>query len=541
MTSSRAKRQIKDTVCPLLLCLLPLAWVLLPGFLLYAGELPSGLNTPDSAGAEIGNIRIVRHDVFDTVRGNLQWLQKLANKLHIKSRENVIRRELLFAAGGRIQPDLLAESERNLRKLRFIGKVTVTAERPLNRERQNNVIVVTQDQWTTLAEFSAGREGDRNSFRIGVAERNFLGNGQNLALRYKVRDTGNFFVADFDETRLLNSRWALHLQKVQGEDRNFFNGMVLRPLFSLDTRWSLGFEMLRGSAKSRWYEGGTEADAYRSGAMDISSFVLRSFGSRYRKTNVWIGHGYYKAEFSPYVSTRNHLLVGPDDEYHKFGIGFERDHFSYVEETRIDRFSRVEDLKLGSRWRGNIFLAHRLSLAGRTRPQNFPMILIGHDRALALPGHQYFLGSASISVRIEAGRQRHRITQLDLKYYNRTIPWQTLAGHIELFHGHNLDNGWQYLLGGDEGLRGFPAFRFSGQKLLLANFENRIFTPWELLWTGLGAAVFVDGGYVWKSDERMRLRDMHWSAGVGLRLALTKSAGSKVVRFDLARAFDGSG
>ena len=77
--------------------------------------------------------------------------------------------------------------------------------------------------------------------------------------------------------------------------------------------------------------------------------------------------------------------------------------------------------------------------------------------------------------------------------------------------------------------------------MLVINLEDRIFTPLELLWTGIGAAVFADGGYAWKSSEPVSMRDMKWSAGIGLRLGLNKSTGSRVIRLDFARALDGSG
>ena len=168
-------------------------------------------------------------------------------------------------------------------------------------------------------------------------------------------------------------------------------------------------------------------------------------------------------------------------------------------------------------------------------------IEIGHERSLAFPAGQYLFGSGSVSSRVESGSWRHTISMVDVKYYNKIFPVQTLAGRCKLIYGNNLDRGWQYVLGEDEGLRGYQSFHFSGQKLLLLNFEDRIFSPWEILWTGIGAAVFVDGGYIWQASEPVRFHDIRWSAGVGLRLGLTKSTGSRVIHIDIARAFDGSG
>ncbi len=171
----------------------------------------------------------------------------------------------------------------------------------------------------------------------------------------------------------------------------------------------------------------------------------------------------------------------------------------------------------------------------------FLLTSAAYERGMRFPGPQYLLGSASLSARVESGRFRHAENRINVKYYNKMMPWQTLAAHLEMIRGSRLDAGWQYILGEDEGLRGYPSFRFSGQKFLLFNLEDRIFTPLELLWTGIGAALFVDGGYAWKEHEPMRLRDLKYAAGIGLRLGLNKSTGSRVVRIDFARALDGSG
>src|SRR2546422_5107591 len=51
-----------------------------------------------------------------------------ANRLHFETREYVIRRELLFEEGDPANPDVLYESERNLRRLNFLRSEEHTSE-----------------------------------------------------------------------------------------------------------------------------------------------------------------------------------------------------------------------------------------------------------------------------------------------------------------------------------------------------------------------------------------------------------------------------
>src|SRR6267142_5066854 len=77
-------------------------------------ELPS-FEELEAAGATVGEIRVVTRDIFDTEdpkENNL--LFRLANALHIQTREGVIRRALLFKSGDRLSVRVLDETERVL-------------------------------------------------------------------------------------------------------------------------------------------------------------------------------------------------------------------------------------------------------------------------------------------------------------------------------------------------------------------------------------------------------------------------------------------
>ena len=70
----------------------------------------------EASGAVIGEIRIVIGDVFDTsVEGESGWLYRTANKLHINTRESVVRDQLLFKPGQPYRHRVVLETERLLR------------------------------------------------------------------------------------------------------------------------------------------------------------------------------------------------------------------------------------------------------------------------------------------------------------------------------------------------------------------------------------------------------------------------------------------
>jgi hypothetical protein len=70
-------------------------------------------------------------------------------KMHVRTRPEIIRRELLFAAGDTVDTLRVAESLRRLRKLQFIENVHIEAERCVTPVGESLVLkVVTRDAWT---------------------------------------------------------------------------------------------------------------------------------------------------------------------------------------------------------------------------------------------------------------------------------------------------------------------------------------------------------------------------------------------------------
>jgi outer membrane protein assembly factor BamA len=99
-------------------------------------------------------------------------------KMHVRTRPEIIRRELLFAAGDTVDTLRVAESLRRLRKLQFLEDVHVEAQKcPTPLGELLALTVVTRDAWTTRPDIKPG-----TSPRIGLTERDLLGTGRTVSL-----------------------------------------------------------------------------------------------------------------------------------------------------------------------------------------------------------------------------------------------------------------------------------------------------------------------------------------------------------------------
>jgi len=91
-------------------------------------------------------------------------------------------------------------------------------------------------------------------------------------------------------------------------------------------------------------------------------------------------------------------------------------------------------------------------------------------------------------------------------------------------------------LGGDNDLRGYPLRYQSGNKSLLVNFEERLYTDWNpFRLLRVGAAVFYDGGRAW-GGVTPNTAQPEWlnDVGFGLRFLTDRFSVGNVLHIDVA-------
>ena len=102
-------------------------WSLVLTFILFASAVISAAANAsnDEASLEIGTIEVIANEVFDGTADEQSFLYRVANRIHAGTREHVIRRELLFESGDPFNQELIEQTERNLRSLRFLRNARV--------------------------------------------------------------------------------------------------------------------------------------------------------------------------------------------------------------------------------------------------------------------------------------------------------------------------------------------------------------------------------------------------------------------------------
>src|SRR5882672_3943075 len=216
----------------------------------------------EAAGATVGEIRVVTRDIFDTEdpkENNL--LFRLANALHIQTREGVIRRALLFKSGDPLSVRVLDETERVLRSTRYLYDVKF---RPVAyHDAVVDIEVETRDTWTLDPGLSAGRSGGANSSGIQLKEYNLLGSGMSVSYGRSntVDRSSNEFT--FANERAFGTWTSLSYSRALNNDGRLDSVSVVRPFYALDARWTAGVTALKDNRIDSIYNAGNIASQYR--------------------------------------------------------------------------------------------------------------------------------------------------------------------------------------------------------------------------------------------------------------------------------------
>ena len=495
-------------------------------------DLPSD-GELEAAGAVIGNIDLDIRNIFDESdareANGLYWL---ANHLHIRTKHATIKAQLLFASGDKYLARKLAETERALRLLTYIYDARVVPVR--YADGKVDIKVITKDVWTLSPGISFGRAGGSNSTNFNLQDSNFLGWGKGLEISHGSTVDRTSTSVDWTDPNVLGSRWTSDLTYADSSDGMQRSLKVARPFYSLDAPWSAKITAVKFDRTISRYNLGDIVDQFND---NESSYEL-SGGISSGLTDGWtkrltFGMRYDRNIFLPTPVTSMPARQLPPDRTLSYPfVGFDVLQDKYQKVGDENQIGRTEDLYFGTEVKGEVGLSNSAFGADR----NAIMLAAKALRGIEITGLQQLFLTSAFSSRIEDGRARNLRADAGAKYYWR---WRTdwllyaaLSGTVT----DSLDPDMQLLLGGDNGLRGYPLRYESGTSRALFTVEQRFYTDWyPFRLVRVGGAIFADLGRTWGSgvignSNPGLLRDV----GFGLRLGNTRSGLGNVLHIDFA-------
>lgn len=497
------------------------------------------LDELEAAGARIGTIRVITNDIFDTSDPREDnALFRLANTLHIRTRPRVVRSALLFRSGELLSADRIRETERLLRSNRYLYDVAI--EPVAWNDGVVDFEVRTRDTWSLNPGVKVGRSGGTNTSGFEIEEYNLLGTGASLSWGRSNtvdRSTNTFRLA---ADRIAGTWTSVDLSTARNSDGDRHAVSVTRPFYALDTRWAAGLSALRDDHIDPLYTAGR---------------IVNEFRHKEHAAEVWAG-------WSPGLidSWVQRFSIGANLAEHRYGPEPGRDTPAVLppDERLAGPFLRYELLE--DRYQR----LHNRNLIARPEFFSFGLALQvqlgwalpswGSDRRALLysaslskgfepaPGDM-LMTSATLSGRYIDGQIRRQRIGAQAQYYLPQGRRWVFYGGIQAEALSRPQPTETLLLGGDNGLRGYPLRYQAGTRSAILTLEERFFTDiflWRLF--RIGGAAFFDVGRAWKG-ELVNETNPGWlrNVGFGLRIANMRSSFDTVLHVDIAFPIDRAG
>lgn len=510
-----------------------LAWLLLG-----LATLPVAAQDPlppfdqlEADGAIIGEIRIDAQNVFDLDDPHENnFVFRLANRIHVTTRPWLIRRLLLFKSGERLSHRLIEETERVIRASSSVYDVSI---RPVRYE--NGVVdleVRTRDTWTLEPGAQLSRSGGKTTGGFNLKEGNLAGTGTRLEIeRTKDVDrTGSRLNLGHDH--LFDGWTRINFERASFNDGSSFLLNAERPFYSLDTRWAAGANVSRFDRSDSLNRNGEEIGEYRHSQHAADAYVGWSGGRSGRWTRryslgVTYAEDIYREDPAappPVAIPADRTLAGPI-------VRFQVLEDDYLEVRNRQSIQRAEYIAMGLQ--ATLQLGRSLRAFGASE-QPWQLNATVSKGFRPVRGAQ-LLTSAGYSAEYGSVAGDRRALTTSAKYY---VPQ---SGGFLLFLGASADTvkaasaADELLLGGGNGLRGYPLRYQSGTRRALFTAEERYYTSWyPLRLFRVGWAVYYDVGRAWGGELPNATPGWLSNVGFGLRILSARASFGNVLHLDLA-------
>lgn len=519
----------------------------------------------------ISYVFVDTHSIFDTSDMDedtpFRWAYELANGLHMDTRDDFVRRELLFAAGDCLDPLLLRESERILRNHRFLARAD--AYGVPQPDGTQHVVVDTQDEWTTKATLAVAFEDGLKFEGVEVTEENLLGRGIVAGFFFRERRERRDLGIRLETPRLLGTRWNAHLSAGRTRVGSFLSQAFLYPFVA---------EVGRLAARQRYadrevlfpYSAPRQEDfshvllPFKREVVELTaagragrpgSLTVFGLGALRESTSftgfpsaLEVARGGDLSDTRPAGVAQRDVLEGQirPSAIFRVNVFVGRRNIRFVQRRGLDAPTGIQDVRLGTEYGLTVGRAlGDIGSGGRAAPDDLYLRLHGFGGWAPEPwvvaanvnaeGRLVFRDSS------DGDTFRDVLAEFDLYAYRaRGDSRHTLFGRLSGSGGWSVRRPFQLTLGGRTGVRGYDESDFPGARRIVLTLEDRLHLEWpapDLFDFGVG--LFADGGRIWGGDVPYgETSGWHAAVGTGLRIGFP-SGTRRVMRIDVALPLTG--
>ena len=213
---------------------------------------------------------------------------KVANALHVITKDDFIRSNLFFKVDDYLIPLLLADNERFLRDQEFLQDAMIIVQKNNTNDQWVDIIVITRDVFSLGGRVNIS---SKNRFELEAKEENLHGSGSRLLLSSlydRQRVPGTAFGGEFLKRNIFNRFLNLRIgfssfqpAIVTGlRNQRSFYGIFEKPLVHRYKRWTGSFEVMVNNTTNNYLDDSIYNSLYRYHNLQLDTWAGYNLGNK---------------------------------------------------------------------------------------------------------------------------------------------------------------------------------------------------------------------------------------------------------------------
>ena len=455
----------------------------------------------------IKHVDILQGDVNDTSRRATAYYARMANRIHFKTWNSIIRHTLTVRSGDPINPYSIADSERLLRRLQFIQDARIYIQRSSDDE-EANLVVAVQDRFAWGVNLDVNRV---NRFEGQLTNRNIAGIGKYASVSYlydgrtEASPHGYSIQAGGQQIQKLIANWRINHTKIH--ERSEWGLNLDKPFLTPDTKYGGGIDLRKVKDSTLTFDGDLEDVGFYD--LNYQDFWIgRSFAlpSKYQRQNItlttrWLRHSfidrpYVDADSNSFYYDRNLFISELSISSQKF-----------LKSNYITSFGISEDIPTGYRFS---------IIGGKDFNEFYQQNYVGFQ----IYWSTYLVNWGYLFLNQEVGTFDHEtdkrgVYRTQINYFSPLIEVNKyfLRNFLKINIIKGIDQPISSSINLEDRIRDIQGATFGGNGLISLSVEQVTYTPWYLYGFRFAPFFYYNVGEVW--DYRGDLTYSHGYQGVG--------------------------
>ncbi len=475
------------------------------------------------------------YSVDDTLEAPTNGLQRVGNRLHRRSRPQIIRNLLLVRSMDRLDPLKITESERVLRASAMVNDASVRVVRVTGAKDSVDVIVVVHDKWS----MDVAAQGDLSSATLSGRDRNLLGWGQELEQKV-IYGVGSSQIG-------LQGRHSVYNIK-----RSFISSTLNYTTTEELDQVGLSFDRPFYSPLARWAGAVAAGKSWRHDEhTDPATGVLEAHRVSPVGFDTWLARSYPLGKSTEAAAQSSHFLMGARYAQTRYAVrpSFDIDTArsnsatslflvsagisvrQYYQERYLFRFGATEDVPEG------LLLTGTAGVRKRELTAPTPYFGLAMSRGRNTDRFGYVSLALAFGTFIHRGQAQDGTFRADLTYF--TEPYHAGRWHLREFVristavGINKPSTARISLDGDQ-LYGLQSGTLSGTQRTTLNLETVAYAPYNILGFRFAPVFLIGFGNVGEQGDPLLAGRIYSAFSLGL---LVRNENLLVKTFELSLGF----